>query len=274
MLRNSTEMIVDCLSPRLINEERLDDELDGIIRCDELETFIRLIQMGDVTPTHKVTSGDSLFALSLCSLSEKIFTYLCPLVGDQLLNERFSNGDNALMRLCRFAYCSTNNEEETRLNMAKKLIDSGLSVNQQNSIGETALFIAAKNNFKSMIRLLASYGANVDKPDDTGKTPLYAYLEESVYDLDELKPRDRFTCGTSYSFKTLELLCCLGADVKAKCNNEFPYTPFDIYTDAHTGNESIEKRDEMIEKMGAILNEHKKNSLEFDAYQWVQKPRR
>lgn len=58
------------------------------------------------------------------------------------------------------------------LNMVKKLLDEGISVDTQGNEGVTALQYAAANGDNDMLQLLLSYGASVDLPNEYGWTPL------------------------------------------------------------------------------------------------------
>ncbi|GBM02144.1 Ankyrin repeat and SAM domain-containing protein 6 [Araneus ventricosus] len=64
-------------------------------------------------------------------------------------------------------FCQNGNLAEVR-----NLLEQGVSVNFQNSEGETPLQVSAANGFSQIVSLLISYGALVDLPNSYGWTPL------------------------------------------------------------------------------------------------------
>lgn len=57
------------------------------------------------------------------------------------------------------------------VNVLKRLLDSGASVNQTDGSGQSALSWAAKRNCTSAAEILLKYGANVNQPSANGFTP-------------------------------------------------------------------------------------------------------
>lgn len=56
---------------------------------------------------------------------------------------------------------------------ATALIEEGVSPNARDSVGQTPLFVAARDGQAAMVTLLASHGANIDAPTIQGRRPLY-----------------------------------------------------------------------------------------------------
>ena len=62
------------------------------------------------------------------------------------------------------------------IDAVKLLIDSGADVNKGNMHGETPLYIASRDGHYDVVQLLVDAGADVDNADQNGTTPLYAAL--------------------------------------------------------------------------------------------------
>ena len=60
------------------------------------------------------------------------------------------------------------NETTTKL-----LLDSGADINKADNDGWTPLYIAAQNGYVEIVKLLLDSGADKDKADEDGRTPLF-----------------------------------------------------------------------------------------------------
>ena len=70
--------------------------------------------------------------------------------------------------------------------------------------GRTLLHIAADDGDLELIRQLAQLGADPNRPNDFGQTPLHIAVD---YDIDSATQ-----CNTEINFRTAELLLSIGAD--------------------------------------------------------------
>ncbi|EAY13720.1 ankyrin repeat protein, putative [Trichomonas vaginalis G3] len=52
-------------------------------------------------------------------------------------------------------------------------LSHGANINEKNNDGETALYIAARNNSKETAEFLISHGANINEKDNDGETALH-----------------------------------------------------------------------------------------------------
>ena len=61
------------------------------------------------------------------------------------------------------------------------VIKNSQSINLQNNLGKTALYLAAERGYKAIVNILLSYGADINIPSIKGNTPLHAAIwsEES-----------------------------------------------------------------------------------------------
>ncbi len=63
-------------------------------------------------------------------------------------------------------------QEELTLDLARIILDLRVDINQSDDRGNTALHDAVRTGFRSVVDLLAAYGADLDVPNDRGQTPL------------------------------------------------------------------------------------------------------
>ncbi len=67
-----------------------------------------------------------------------------------------------------------NNDEETLLILLdanRKLVDQ--AINEGNSFGRTAVWLASSKNYDKVLSILTRYGADVNKADNAKETPAY-----------------------------------------------------------------------------------------------------
>ena len=57
--------------------------------------------------------------------------------------------------------------------MAKYLVERGADINKENEYGETPLFEACENGKLVIVKYLIEHGADINKRNNTGETPLY-----------------------------------------------------------------------------------------------------
>ncbi len=86
-------------------------------------------------------------------------------------------GVTALMEVIdNMKYNEIDDDEATNIakyiEICKILIDNGANVNMKNDRGETALYLAFKNQHKEIFKLLIDEGADVSAKDENGKTIL------------------------------------------------------------------------------------------------------
>lgn len=125
------------------------------------------------------------------------------------------------------------------LDIVKWLLEKhcGSCINETNHYGRTPLFAAAKNGRLGVVKFLLDFGADVDKEDKIGKTPLYAAVEYGCID------------------GILQMLLDFGADMNKK--NKKGISPYGIGGYDGWGMGSFfQKHKEKIEKQMCILREY------------------
>lgn len=137
-------------------------------------------------------------------------------------------------------------EQDAALDLARRLLDMGVYVDpvlnfgrpgrgggngrfsdEHLSTGTTSLLRAAVSHDVDAVRLLLEYGAEVDKPNIFGATPLIVASGLAT-------PRGMLSDGSVYSFpnienrviETLQLLLDAGADINARVTDTTSYTAF------------------------------------------------
>ncbi len=122
--------------------------------------------------------------------------------------------------------------EESDLKRAQKLIAKGADVNQQNSYGYSALFLAAASGDTKIVKLLLDAGANVNARGPTGSALARAAQQgnpEIVRLLlqagAELEAKDSsgwtalFSAAMTGNSEIVEILLKAGANINARANN-------------------------------------------------------
>lgn len=123
-----------------------------------LEGLLEQVRKGGVSSTGY---GPTHFAASLGNVEMMEFL----LTGGVDKNERDADGNSALMWVV-----SSDGSEE----LMDSLVDHGASINLQNFIGETALFVACARGLEDKVEYLLENGADVNIANLDGATPLHA----------------------------------------------------------------------------------------------------
>ena len=114
--------------------------------------------------------------------------------------------------------------------MIKRLATLGANINKADDHGVVPIHIATQNMNFSLIKLLTTLGADIDQGDNDGRTPMH---------LDVLKGH------ITKNNKLIQLMSDLGADLKKESNDGT--TPLGMAT--HLGNDAIKKLlNELIDK--------------------------
>jgi len=73
--------------------------------------------------------------------------------------------------------------ENEYLEIVKLLIENGADINKSDNYGQTPLFIACQNGYLEIVKLLIENGADINKSNNNGKTPLFIAREYQRFEI-------------------------------------------------------------------------------------------
>jgi len=99
-----------------------------------------------------------------------------------VLNENFfvhnrSSNGNEIIGLYDSSYYLFNACKSRNEFAVKFLLEHGADLNKEDSFGETPLFVACRNGDESIVKCLVEHGADINKEKNDGKTPLFNACE-------------------------------------------------------------------------------------------------
>jgi ankyrin repeat protein len=120
--------------------------------------------------------------------------------------EELLSGDASLVQKALVLACQDGNIE-----IATYLIKKGADVDKKDSTGKSPLFVAAENGHTGIVLLLIEKGADIIFRDPDGKTPFYIATQRGHIDV-------------------MSLLLEKGADATSRAKNHYNFTPLNCAT--------------------------------------------